>query len=114
MLRLEQSLHAWQSDAFKATLKDELERAGADSLPLQKCLTTADIALSKPISVRCQNATEMNGHIRAKVGVFFEGATPEDNCVDDPTPLLSQAEYCEFMLDIDKVSAETRVELIGM
>jgi hypothetical protein len=50
-------------------------------------------------------ASESDGHIRARTGVFFSGIDAGCSCADDPTPVEAQQEYCELEVDIDQATA---------
>ncbi len=105
MIRLPESLRAWNTPAFEAALKRELERAAAE-LPLQQAVTSTSVALDDKVSVMVLGAEEAGGVIRARVGVFFAGIVGGCSCADDPTPVEPQNEYCELQLLIDRATGE--------
>jgi len=102
MLRLQQSVAAWGTPAFNDVLRHELEQLDRGRLPLQQCLTTTSYPGDGPVQFMVLDASERNGHIRARTGVFFSGVIAGCNCADDPTPVEEQQEYCELEVDIDQ------------
>lgn len=110
MIQLPASLHAWGDDDFPQALKRELEALDAATLPLQQRLTSGSAVLDTPIQVMPLGATEEDGRIRARVGVFFASVIAGCNCADDPTPVEPQNEYCELWVVIDRETAEARFE----
>ncbi|MGE5028188.1 MAG: hypothetical protein ACM3JK_06915 [Betaproteobacteria bacterium] len=113
MIRLDKSLNAWGTPGFEAALKAEIERLGAEHLPLQQGLSTSSHALDDQLVARIISVSEKAGFIRAKVGLFYAGIIAGCSCADDPTPVEEQNEYCEVQLDINKVTAETAVALLA-
>lgn len=113
MIRLTQSLTAWGTPDFEGVLKAEIERLGAEQLPLQQGLTTSSYALDDKLNVRIIRVSEEAGFIRAKAGIFYTGIIAGCSCADDPTPVEEQNEYCEVQLDINKTTAETTVSLLS-
>jgi hypothetical protein len=111
MIRLPQSLAAWNTPDFEIALKRELEQLGAGQLPLQQALSSSSYALDDALCVMIISAGAAPAFIRAKVGVFFSGITAGCSCPDDPTPDSTQSEYCELTLTIDKATAEVAVSL---
>lgn len=105
MIRLPESLRAWNTPTFDAVLKGELERQ-ARELPLQQALAATSVALDDAVSVMVLGAADEGGVIRARVGVFFSGVVAGCGCADDPTPVEPQNEYCELRLLIDKATGE--------
>lgn len=105
MIRLPESLHAWNTPEFAAALKRELE-AQAPQLPLQGAVAATSMALDDAVAVMLIGATEEGAAIRARVGVFFAGIVAGCSCADDPTPVEPQNEYCELLLTIDKATGE--------
>jgi hypothetical protein len=101
MLRLPESLAAWGTPGFAATLKRELEGAGAQ-LPLQQGLTSTGYALDARIEVMPLGTEATPETVVAQVGVFYAGIVAGCNCADDPTPVEAQPEYCELRVAIDR------------
>lgn len=106
MIHLPDSLHAWGTADFPAVLKRELAEH-ADALPLQQALSGASAVADEPVTVVLLDAQADETSIHAKVGIFFAGILAGCSCADDPTPVEPQPEYCELVLEIDRVTAET-------
>jgi len=112
MIRLDQSLRAWGGAGFGATLKREVEKLGAEQLPLQQGLSGSSSVAESPITVMVHRVAEMEKVIRIRAGIFYQGIIGGCSCADDPTPIGENNEYCEVQLDIDKATAITAVMLI--
>ena len=112
-MRLAKALAAWQTDAFKAVLKTEIEALDSEQLPLQQGLSQSSHVSGGDFGVMILDVSEGEGVIRAKAGVFYHGVIAGCNCADDPTPLDEQPEYCELLFQIDKANAETAVSLLS-
>lgn len=112
-LQLPRALAAWNTPDFGATLKQEIEAAGAAALPLQQALSLSSHALDSGVSVMILGAGDTPAAIRARIGVFFSGIVAGCNCADDPTPVEAQHEYCEMELAIDRATAETAITLVA-
>lgn len=108
---LRDSLAAWGTPAFAATLKNELQRLGADALPLQEALARSSAVAGDGIEVMFIGADDDPQWIRARVGVFYSGIIAGCSCADDPTPVEAQTEYCELVLTIDRQTAEASAAL---
>jgi len=106
------SLAAWGSPDFAVILKKEIEQLGAGQLPLQQALATTSYALDTNLSAMIIRVADEEGFIRVKAGIFYSGIIAGCSCADDPTPVDEQSEYCEVQLDINKVTAETTIELL--
>ena len=112
MLKFADSLHAWGTPAFKHALKTEIEQLDASQLPLQQGLTLGSYALDNKLDVIVIGAAEEEGHIRAKVGIFYTSIIAGCSCADDPTPIDENNEYCVIQVDIDPVTAEAVLILL--
>jgi hypothetical protein len=110
MIHLPDSLRAWGTADFPATLKRELATYAA-ALPLQQALTGTSAVADEPITVVLLNAQADTDMLRVKIGIFFSGILAGCSCAGDPTPVEPQTEYCELRLAIDRISAETVVRL---
>ncbi|MGB7988942.1 MAG: hypothetical protein WCF44_06075 [Candidatus Methylophosphatis roskildensis] len=108
-IQLPASLRAWNSPGFAGVLKQEIERLGAGSLPLQQGLTSSSYALDDDFEVMIIGVADEPGFILAHVGIFFSGIIAGCSCPDDPTPVGPQGEYCELRFTIDKATAATTV-----
>jgi hypothetical protein len=112
MIRLPQSLLAWNTPNFGDVLKHEIERLDAASLPLQQGLASSSYVTERPFQAMIISVNEEAGLIRAKAGIFYTGIIAGCSCADDPTPVDEQTEYCVVQFDIDRATAEARVTLL--
>lgn len=110
MIRLPETLQAWDSPACRDTLRLELERLDSAALPLQQGLSYTSHALNE-FSVRVLQTESTQERLKARVGIIYAGIIPGCSCADDPTPIEPQAEYCEILVEIDRISAEARISL---
>lgn len=112
MVRLAQSLQAWGTPDFAAVLKQEVAQCGRDWLPLQQGLSASSSVADAPITLVVLSATELENAIQVRAGIFYQGLIGGCSCADDPTPDSENTEYCEVLLEIDKVTAEVAVSLL--
>ncbi|MES2408395.1 MAG: hypothetical protein V4528_13850 [Pseudomonadota bacterium] len=112
MPRLVNSLHAWGTADFNHTFKNEIKQIDASQFPLQKGLTTGSYALDNILDVIVISTTETEGHLRAKVGIFYTSIIAGCSCADDPTPIDENNEYCVVQIDIDTSTAEAALTLL--
>ncbi|MES9860558.1 MAG: hypothetical protein ABW157_03180 [Candidatus Thiodiazotropha sp. LLP2] len=112
MILLSKTRDAWQSSYFNETLKHELEAVDTNKLPLQQGLKLSSIVSEEPFNVMVMKCHDDESTIQVKVAIIYSGIEAGCNCADDPTPISTQPEYCEIMLSIDKISAETFVNYI--
>jgi hypothetical protein len=112
MIQLPKTRDAWKTPGFDQTLKGELEATDAAQLPLQQGLTLSSMVSEEPFSVIVIDSGETRTSIQCRVSIIYAGIIAGCSCADDPTPLDRQTEYCELRLEIDKVSADTRVVLL--
>ncbi len=113
MIKLIKALGAWQTPTFNSALKEELEHLSGNLLPLQQGLSHASYAKEDDFSVMIISVSDDSETIHVKAGIHFKGIVAGCNCSDDPTPPDETNEYCEVQFDIDKISAETVVKLVG-
>jgi hypothetical protein len=114
MIKLNKSLSAWQTDTFSTALKNELETISATLLPLQAGLQQGShVAEDEGFKVMVINTQANDEQIQVKIGVFYASIIAGCACADDPTPLDTCNEYCELLLAIDKITAETGINLIN-
>ena len=111
MIQLAKALAAWGTAAFESALKKELEELDAGQLPLQAGLSGTSHVTASRHTVMVLGASELGDVIRARVGVFYGGVLMGCSCADDPTPVEEQPEYCLLEIQIDRMTAQTRVEL---
>jgi len=100
---LKKSLQNYNSDEFSKTLKAELTVLKKGVLPLYAGTTQGGMVDDSNISVTIINFSDNDNAIQAKVGVFFNEVIGGCSCGDDP---LSENAYCEFMVRIDKETAQ--------
>jgi len=111
-IRLTNSLRAWGTPVFNDVLKQEIEQLDHDRLPLQQGLSAGSHVLGDKVNAMVIAASETDGAVRAKVGLFYGSILAGCSCADDPTPVDELSEYCVVQLDIDKATAETAVSLV--
>ena len=112
MIELSAAIKTWGSTLFKETLKREIEQLDPSLLPLQQGLTQGNHVASNKHSAMILNIKEEDGHIRAKVGIFFTSLIAGCNCADDPSPGNELSEYCELMFDINTNTMNAQVNLL--
>ena len=112
MIQLSQSLAAWGTQAFTETLKQELQRLDPRQLPLQQGLSRTSYATDSPHTAVILGVADDAQFIRAKVGIFYAGIIAGCSCADDPTPVTEENEFCEVLVEIDKVTADAQVTLL--
>jgi hypothetical protein len=110
-MRLPESVSAWDTADFPATLKRELARHAAE-LPLQQALSGTSAVANEAITVVLLDARADATSIHAKVGIFFSGILSGCSCADDPTPIESQTEYCELMIEIERATTDAVVRIV--
>lgn len=113
MIRLSRALAAWQTPAFNAVLKDEIEHLDADLLPLQAGLSQSSHVASAGTRAMILSVAAEPACLQVKVGLFYAGIIAGCSCADDPTPVDEINEYCEVRFDIDRNTAETAVTLLA-
>jgi len=111
MLKLADSLKAWGTPGFETALKNEIQELDPGVLPLQQGLSQSSHVSDAKISAVVLKVTEAPDSIRAKAGVFYTGIIAGSCCSDDPTPISENTEYCEIVLEINKITAGTVVTL---
>lgn len=111
MIKLPKTVAAYSTPEFEAVLKEEIQHISIDSLPLQQGLSQSSHVSERDISATIINVTETTGLIQVKTGIFYAGIIAGSCCTDDPTPMCEQAEYCEVLFVINRVTGETTVTL---
>jgi hypothetical protein len=112
VIKLINTLRAWNTSDFEKTFKNEIKCIDKELLPLQQGLSQSSHIGDADISAIILNTTDSPETIHVKAGIFYSGIIAGSCCADDPTPNNEQNEYCELMLDIDKNTAETLVTII--
>jgi hypothetical protein len=109
---LPDSLKAWGSPDFNDTFREELGSLDVEQLPLQQGLTQSSYVSDSGFSVVILNTAETSNEIQVKTAIFYAGIIAGSCCADDPTPLDEQTEYCEIQFEINKTTAETKINLL--
>ena len=112
MIKLTNSLSAWNSPDFEDVLKNEIEKIDARQLPLQQGLSQSSYVSDDKFSITILNVSDNENGIHVKAGVFYAGIIAGSCCSDDPTPVCTETEYCDLLFVINKTSAETAVTLL--
>ncbi len=109
MLKFEDPLKAWNSEDFSPSLKSGLEALAPSSLPLHLGVSQAGMVDDAPITVTVLGHEDGGDSIQARIGIFFTEIVINCGCGDDPMPINS---YCEFLISIDKATAEATMTVI--
>ena len=112
MIKLIKATAAWGSPYFEEVLKNEIQDLEHIALPLQQGLAQSSMVSDSAFSVVIFQAIDTQYVIQVKIGIFYNGIIAGSCCVDDPTPVCEQTEYCEVQLEIDKSNAQTKVTLL--
>ncbi len=112
MIRLAKAAEAWGNDDFGNILKAEIEQLDAAQLPLQAGLSQSSYVSGDSFQAMIISTNATADHIRARAGIFYAGIIAGCNCSDDPSPVDTQTEHCEVLLDINRATGETTVTLI--
>ena len=112
MLVFAKALNAWGTPGFNQVLKQEIEQLDAGQFPLQQGLATSSHVADSKFTAMILRVSDDADFIHAKVGISYAGIIAGCSCADDPSPLSEQAEYCEVLLAINKLAAETTVMLL--
>lgn len=107
---LADSLRAWGSAAFAATLKREVGALPPGSLPLARATTQGGQVDDRDICVTVLDAAADADGIRARVGVFFTEVVSSCSCGDDP---LEVNAYCVLRIDIDRGTAAAAFTVVA-
>lgn len=113
MIKLTQSVAAWRSPSFAATLVKEIQALGPGHPELQPllqaCLAHTSAVADEPLGVYLLSSHEQDGRILARLGVFYAGIVAGCSCADDPSPVDSMTEHCEVLLEIDAATGDTHL-----
>jgi len=71
MIKLEKACLDWGSKRFNETFKHEVEQLDALQLPLQAGLLQSSYVSEEPFRVMIISATEKDGHIQVRTGIFY-------------------------------------------
>lgn len=108
MPKFTDSLRAWTTDRFAATLRRELLSLGPVDLQLHQGTTQGGIVDDTSIDATVLGTTEDDRSIRVRVGVFFTEVVGGCSCGDPP---VAGSAYCELLIAIDKRTAEARLSV---
>ena len=114
MFQLSKSLHAIGETGFEALLKAEIEELDAGLLPLQQGLSVGGYALNDTFNVMIIKVVEDDKQLDVKAGIFYRGVIAGCSCADDPSPMDVTTEYCEVLFEIDRLTGEATVVLVGV
>ncbi|MDH2916544.1 MAG: hypothetical protein PXX77_06655 [Gallionella sp.] len=109
MIRLEKTLRAWGTPEFEGVFKQELAQVGNAALHLQQALVAGSHVTDAPPTVMIIRMEETPASIRIHAGLFFTSIIAGCSCTDDPTPPNEYTEHCEMAVEVDRVTAETRL-----
>ncbi|MES9844615.1 MAG: hypothetical protein ABW162_14485 [Candidatus Sedimenticola sp. PURPLELP] len=104
MVRLQNSLNAWNSDVFPSTLKEEIEKLRSDVLPIAHVIGQGNKLDDSDLGVIVNEISDDPQQIRAKVGVFFAEIVDCVTCCGGNG--MHDEAYCELEVTIDKASGE--------
>lgn len=107
---LPNSLCAWRTDAFGATLKGEIEGMSAGTLPLDAGTSRGGLVDDGDITATILTVTDDELSIICDIGVFFTEIVAGCSCGDEPDPINA---YCRMRIRIDKTTAEAEIEQIA-
>jgi len=102
---LPESLAAWGTRRFAATLQTEIGSLGPAVLQL-KALSTTGHALDTGYSLTLMGAQDAGDTLQATIGVFFDEIVPGCSCGFEAEP---QPAYGELSVTIDKTTARALI-----
>ena len=108
MLRLDKAFSAWGTPGFVTILKQEIENMDVEYFPLQQGLVNSNYVADTQILRSCvmiNSIAEPGNVVSVRAGISNQGVLVGCSCEDDPTPTSENNEYCEIILDIDKLTA---------
>lgn len=111
MIRLPQTLDAWNTPTFRETFKHEVEGLDPTVLPLQEGLSRSSHVTATPFRAVPLAVAHDEGRLRIKTGIFYTGIIAGCSCADDPTPIDEQTEYCVLEFAVDAATGEASVRL---
>ena len=113
MIRLNNTLNAWDTPEFPNVFQQEIAALATTLLPLQEGLTISSQVTDRPVQAMILSTGDDGNLIRVKAGIFYTGIIAGCSCADDPTPIAEQNEYCVMEFCIDKQSGLTAVKLVA-
>lgn len=112
MIRLPQTVDAWNTPDLRDVLKREIEHLDPALLPLQEALSRSSHVKATPFRAVPLATHAEGGRLRVKTGIFYTGIIAGCSCADDPTPIDEQTEYCVLEFDIDTETGAATVTLL--
>ena len=112
MIKLNNTLTAWDTAGFNNIFKQEVKGLTVEDLQLQQALQSGSFAIKDNLQIMINSSIEKNNYIIINSGIFYFSIIAGCNCSDDPTPVDLNTEYCELQFKINKSSAETLISII--
>lgn len=112
MIRLPESLKAWETPGFEAVFRQEVAALGPDRLPLHRGLAKGNHVLDHDIGCLMLAAEATPETIRVKAGFQYWSLLLGCACENDPTPVDEMPEYCEVLVEIDRRTGGAAVTLL--
>lgn len=109
-MKLVNALQAWGSGSFARTLEEEVERLPAGSLPLHKGVNEGGHVDDGNLDVTVIRVDDDDKVIQVRLGIFFTEIVANCSCGDEP---MEKPAYCEMLLQVDKITADAVVSVIG-
>ncbi len=110
-IRLEATVAAWNTAEFVEVFQREVACHAGD-LPLQRALAYGNHVADSEVTVMVIRQSETAQVIHIKAGLFFQSVIAGCSCADDPTPISPLQEYCELLLDVDKLTGVSTITLL--
>ena len=111
MIRLLEVLTEWQTPMFADIFQREIKKLDVDQLLLQQALQYGSHAITDGMKIIILSTKDDETCIYVKIAMFYNSMIPGCQCDDDPSSMNVENEYCELLFSINKLSAETKVEI---
>ena len=102
MILLNLSINSWGTDAFKETLKKELECLRSDVLPIAHVIDAGNRLDDSDLGIIVNAVRDDEANIYASVGVFFNQIVECLTCSGGDG--MCDEAYCELSVTIDKAT----------
>ncbi|MDH3327319.1 MAG: hypothetical protein OEM38_11450 [Gammaproteobacteria bacterium] len=112
MIKLTETVNAWEALLFADTLQDEIKKLSVDQLHLQRPLAHGRHVIADCMKIVILSTRDDMDYIYAKVGIFYIATISDFQSDDGLTSIEEKNEYCELMFNINKLTAETEVVLL--
>jgi len=109
---LPQSWAGLESINFAEILRDELASFAINDLPLQQCMARCNYVPDQKPDILILSVIDSDIDKQIRVGIFFDGIIAGCSCADDPTPVDSITEYCEFLLRMNRQTGAVKITVI--